>query len=62
MLIIKGTTDFINTFPKAIRLIKDRKVDVMSVITHYYDFADINIAFKNMNSNPHTVKTMIKFN
>ena len=61
MLVLKGTTDFVNCFPKAIRLIENKKVEVMSVISHYYDFNDLNIAFKNMNTNPQTIKTMIRF-
>lgn len=61
MLIIKGTTDFVNAFPKAISLIKNKKVNAGSIITHRFNFKDIAQAFKNMNSNSQTIKTMIKF-
>ena len=61
MLTIKGTTDFVNTFPKAINLIKNKKIDVMSIVTDVFDFKDLDKAFKNMNSSSKTIKTMISF-
>lgn len=61
MLVIKGTTDFVNAFPKAISLINNRKVDLKAVITHYFDFEDINKAFQNIQNNTKTIKTIIKF-
>ena len=61
MLVIKGTTDFVNAFPKAINLIKNNKVDVLPVITDTYHFSDIAEAFRNVNTSRNTIKTMIRF-
>ena len=61
MLNIKGTTDFVNAFPKAITLIKNNKIDVKSAVTNHFDFQDLDQAFKNMNINPKTIKTVIEF-
>ncbi|MBN1298453.1 MAG: alcohol dehydrogenase catalytic domain-containing protein [Actinobacteria bacterium] len=61
MLVIKGTTDFVNCFPKAIRLISDKKINADAVVTDSYNFSDINEAFINMNKNGKTIKTVINF-
>jgi L-iditol 2-dehydrogenase len=64
VLTIKGTNDFgDNIFNKAISLVKDKKVDVKKIISHSFNFDEIDEAFKNVNNNSNnTIKTIININ
>lgn len=64
MLTIKGTTDFSNNiFSKAISLIGNKKVDVMKIVTHYFNLNELGKAFENINDNSrNTIKTIIRIN
>lgn len=64
MLTIKGTNDFSNNiFSKAISLIGNKKVDVMKIVSHYFNLDELDKAFKNINNNSkNTIKTIIRIN
>lgn len=62
MLTVRGTSDFINDFPKAISLVRNKLLAIDSIVTDYYNFKDINEAFKYSTSgNKENIKTMINF-
>jgi len=62
MLTVRGTSDFINDFPKAISLVGNRRLAINSIVTDYFNFQDINDAFKySTGGNKENIKTMISF-
>lgn len=62
MLTLNGTLDFaFDSFEKAISLVEQNKISVTKIISHYFNFNEINKAFENFNcNNKTTVKTIIK--
>jgi len=62
MLTVRGTSDFINDFPKAISLVGSRRLAIDSIVTDYFNFKDINEAFRySTYGHKENIKTMINF-
>jgi len=58
---IRSIYRYCNTFPKAIRMVADKEVDLLPLITDIYDFEDTGKAFKACISNKvDTLKCVIK--
>ncbi|MFW6262335.1 MAG: hypothetical protein ACOC6J_12205 [Spirochaetota bacterium] len=57
---IRGVNRYCNTFPTAIRLMSERRVDLRPLVSHRCDFSSVTEAFAVASSSPsETMKVMV---
>lgn len=55
-----GSYIYPNSFPIAIKFIEESRIDVQKIITHYFDFINIEQAFRFASNNSDAIKILIK--